>query len=660
MDAKTVHAKAIELCKLTLEMTTRAAAGHPSSSLSLAHIVTCLMYGAMRYDPGDPWDPAADRLVLSEGHAVPIVYAAYADLGGMVGDRPANARPLRVQDLEGLRKFDSVLDGHPNPAEGFPFFDAATGSLGMGLSVAAGLALAARLDALERRIYCIIGDGESREGQVAEALDFIADQKLSHVCAIFNCNAQGQAGLVSVQQSPEALAKKLDAYGWTVTTVDGHDPDAIRSELESFEKSPAPFAIIARTVKGWGVEEFQRSNYHGKPLSEDQLPAAFASLDQMRRRFEGQAGHSVERMAQRRGASRPPTSTAEGKIKLPPFGECLKNAGLSAALAKRQLSTRRAYGAALAALGAADPRIVALDGDVGNSTFSEIFARQHPQRFFECKIAEQNMVSAAVGLAAAGKIPFANSFAKFVGRAYDQVELAAISRANIKLVGSHSGLGPASDGPSQMALADVGFFRALAGVDNGRGQPACVLFQPADAVAAHRMTELMANHRGMCYMRTHRPDVPIIYDFEEAFEVGGCKILQSGDAITLVASGFMVHEARRACEELARGGLACTLIDAYSLPLNTAPILDCATRTRGLVLTVEDNYAGGFGAALAEAAAQRGDIRVEQMLVPRIPKSARKPEELLEQYGLSSQAIAERAHAMIRETISSHTARRSI
>jgi len=248
-------------------------------------------------------------------------------------------------------------------------------------------------------------------------------------------------------------------------------------------------------------------------------------------------------------------------------------------------------------------------------------------------------VSAAVGLAAGGKIPFANSFAKFIARAYDQVELAAISRANIKLVGSHAGLGPASDGPSQMALADIAFFHTLATVDDGRGRPSCVVFQPADGIAAYKMTELMVNTPGMCYMRTHRPDSPFLYSLEAEFEVGGCTTLLEGRAITVVASGIMVNEAHKACQTLARDGVECTLIDAYSLPLNTESILESANRTHNMILTVEDNYGGGFGSAVAEAAARAGIVRVEQLCVRRIPKSAYKPEQLMSEHGLSAGAI---------------------
>ena len=290
--AAAIHKKAAELGKLVVRMTAQAGSGHPSSALSLAHIVTYLVYRHMRHDPAYPWHPTADRLVLSEGHAVPIVYAALADLGATVGLTPAASRKLTPADVDALRTSDSVLDGHPNPHAGVRFFDAATGSLGQGLSVAAGLALAARLDQSDRRIYVLIGDGESREGQVWEALDFIADHKLTNVCAIFNANGQGQAGLVSPQQSAEALVAKLAAFGWQTSVIDGHDPDAIAKALEPVGRATKPIAIVARTIKGWGVHELTKCNWHGKPLAAAQLPAAYASLDHAAARHDPKIGRA--------------------------------------------------------------------------------------------------------------------------------------------------------------------------------------------------------------------------------------------------------------------------------------------------------------------------------------------------------------------------------
>ena len=650
MDFNTfIHHKCIELDKEVLRMTTTAGSGHPSSALSIMHIVLTLMHEVMHFDPADPWHLGNDRLVLSEGHAVPAIYAAYADLGGVVGKDRSSARALRLADLSTLREVDSPLDGHPNPAEGFPFFDAATGSLGQGLSVGAGLAVAARMAGIDKQIYVIIGDGESREGQIWEAMDFITDNRLTNVVPIFNCNGQGQADHVSKQQSPETLAAKAQAFGWRVTTIDGHDPQAIHSALKHPEQRERPLALIARTIKGWGCPLLQDQSNHGKPVPADRLEAACGELDAMRQTLGIDGATATEdapclvEIATPPAAQRLPRRT----IEMPDFRDAIQRAGFDGALAKGKLATRRAYGAALFALGEADARIVALDGDVSNSTFSNILGRKHPDRFIECKIAEQNMVSVAVGLSAAGYVPFVSTFAKFLARAYDQIEMAQISRANIKIVGSHAGVSLAADGPSQMSLHDVAYFRSASLADNGFGSPVCISFHPSDAVAAYRCTALMANHDGMCIMRTHRPDVPVLYSPETRFEIGGSHVIVEGDALTVVAAGYMVHVCKEVVEQLAGQGIRCTLIDAYGFPLNAEPILTAAGKSGNRVLCVEDNYIGGVGGAVAEAAAARGDVRVESMSCRRIPKSAKTPADILAYVGLSTADIMAKIRQMI-------------
>ncbi|MBN1345552.1 MAG: transketolase [Phycisphaerae bacterium] len=644
--ASTVNAKAIELGKHVITMTTKAGSGHPSSGLSLAHIVIMLMEKRMRYDPKNPSNPASDRLVLSEGHAVPIVYAVYADVGGVAGKDPSQLKKVTLDDLNDLRELDSVLDGHPNPAEGFPFFDAATGSLGQGLSVAAGLALAARLRGTDRRIFTIIGDGESREGQIWEAADFIVDRKLTNVCAIFNCNGQGQADVVSHQQSAEVLTAKLKAFGWKVRAIDGHDVKAIGSALNLVGKGGQPVAIVAKTVKGWGTASLQGKGNHGKPLKESEVPGALADLDAMYDKLGVPRGSSGGLRIHKPKGEVPPLPS--GEIRLPSFDEAMAEAGLADAVAKNKLATRRAFGAALLALGKADERVVSLDGDVSNSTFAEYFAKKLPDRFFECKIAEQNMISAAAGLAAAGYIPFASSFAKFLSRGYDQIEMANITRANIKIVGSHAGVSLAADGPSQMGLVDVTYFRSFGTADDGRGRPACVSFQPADAVAAYHLTGLMANVTGMCYMRTHRPDVALLYDKNASFEVGGSSVLRQGDALTIVSSGYMISVVLKATEALAGEGIQCTVVDAYSLPMNAQPVLAAGAKTGGKILTVEDNYGGGLGGAVAEAAAITGKCTVQIMTCKRIPKSGNSPEDVLSLVGLTAGDIAARVKDILK------------
>ncbi len=646
-DAKALTAKAAELGKLAVRMTTAAGSGHPSSALSLAHLVTHLMYEKMRYDPADPWSLAADRLVLSEGHAVPMVYAAYADLGGAIGRDPARARPLTPDDVDTLRENASELDGHPNPAEGFPFFDAATGSLGMGLSVAAGLALAARLDNGPRQVYCLIGDGEAREGQIWEAFDFVVDHGLTTVCAILNANGEGQAADVSAQQSAEALAAKARAFGWDVVEIDGHDPAAVKQALEDFPRPDKPLAIVARTIKGWGVDGLQNGNWHGKPLPKSELDTAYASLDRAK------AGVDTETFAAKPTA--PASLTVERRdpreVEWDGLAAAAHEYGLGGAFDKGKLATRRAYGVALAEAGKHVPQLVVLDGDVSNSTFTNIFAKAHSTRFFECKIAEQNMVSTAAGFAAAGFIPFANSFGKFLARAYDQIELAAISRANVKLVGSHSGISLAADGPSQMSVADVAFFRSFATARaDDRESPVCWTFQPADAFAAYACTRQMLALRGMCYMRTHRPDVPMIYDAETTFEPRGLHTHGTGTDLAIITAGFMVHVAREAMALLEKQGIRATLVDLYCLPTDAARLREVMART-GRALVVEDNYGGGLAAEVAGIATMGNPFRVSALHVTRIPKSARSEEAILEQCGVGARQIADHARSLLASTV---------
>jgi len=634
--------KVIKLGKQILRMCTEAGSGHPSSALSLAHITTALMYRVMRYDPKNPWNTSADRLVLSEGHAVPVIYAAYCDLGGVVGtpDRPST---LSFDDALTLRAADSVIDGHPNPAIGFHFFDAATGSLGQGLSVAAGLACAARLDGLDKRIFCLIGDGEAREGQIWEALDFIIDHKLTKVCAIFNCNGEGQSDTVSPQQQADTLVAKLAAFGYDVKTIDGHNWAEV---FEALGATPGekPIAIVAKTVKGWGVSEFVGKNYHGKPLKAEQMDAAIADLDAKAAELGVAQMDDLPAVAlttpQSAGAP------AGGAISAGTFADAMAAQGMGEQLEAKTLATRRAYGVALAMLGA-DARVVALDGDVKNSTFANLFAEQHADRYFEGRIAEQNMISAASGLAAAGKIPFVSSFAKFLVRGYDQLEMAVISNANVKLCGSHAGVSLAADGPSQMGLVDMALMRAFAHSRRVDGAPGIRVFQPSDAVSAFKLTELMANTDGACYMRTHRPDVPFVYDEGEEFTVGGYKHLEDGEDLVIVASGYMVHVARAAMAILEeQGGLSASLVDAYSMPLATDDILQIGDDCRGQILVVEDNYVGGIADELTAAAACSDyGVMVHSMYVRDVPKSAKTPEEVLQLVHLAAEDIANAAQA---------------
>jgi transketolase len=642
-----VNAKAIEIGKLSVEITTSAGSGHPSTALSLAHLITVLMYHQMRYDPKDPWNPAADRLVLSEGHAVPIVYAAYADLGGVIGKTKADARPMTREDANTLRAINSPIDGHPHPQVGFHFADAATGSLGQGLSIAAGLGAAARMDKVDRNIYCIIGDGESREGQIWEALDFIVDHQLTNVIPIFNANELAQSDWVSPQQSHEILARKLQSYGFVVADIDGHNPSAIQrafNELKVVQNGSRPLAIVAQTVKGWGAPDEQGMGKHGTPVKKDKLATVEKELDETGKGL-GVAGYKPvdgELTILPITAKAPPHVSAKEKpIKAAPFAEGLALVGLDKDLtAGKPIAPRKAYGAALVALGTADKRIVGLDADVKNSTHAEWFAKKFPEQFLECRIAEQNMISTAAGAAAGGKIPFCSTFAKFFVRAYDQIEMAIIGGANIKLTGSHAGVTLAADGPSQMSLPDVAFFRSFCHVTNFNGGPAVRYFFPADAVSTYKITELMANVDGCCYLRTLRAETKLLYKADETFEVGGFKVLREGKDACFVTAGYMVHECLKVADELAKSGKKATVIDAYSLPLHTDAVLEIAARSGGTIITVEDNYSGGLDAEIATAIAKRGaGIKLKNLFVAQIPKSGREPQDVLDYLHLGNKAI---------------------
>lgn len=644
-----VHAQAIELDRWSLEMCAAAGSGHPTSAMSLGHIVTVLMFSQMRWSPDYPNYPTSDRLVLSEGHAVPIVYAAGAKLGVQVG-KEDQRKKLAYEDLKTLRAATSVLDGHPNPMEGFPFFDTATGSLGQGLSNAIGLAEAARLDGLDKRIYCIVGDGESREGQVAEALDFIAERKIKNLLTIFNCNEFGQADRVSPQQSPEVLANKLEAFGFEVKTIDGHAPGQIRSAFEVFvegTKSGKPLAIIAKTVKGWGAASLQGNGWHGKPPTGDALKKALTELDQKRLELTSALANTDQFTIE----PPPETPRKEEKTGEPPsLTEFMKKNDMESLLQGGMMATRRAFGIALRALGRVNDKVVVLDADVSNSTFTDMFKKDAAcaSRFFECKIAEQNMISVAAGMAAAGKVPFAASFSKFLTRAYDQIEMAIYSGANLKVIGSHSGITLAADGPSQMSLPDVAWFRSFTTMRDHRGNPGCYVLQPADAFAAYSLTNAMAEYEGVCYMRTMRPDTEFIYNDDTAFNLGGFEVLAEGKDIVLAAAGYMVHEANKTVELLDKAGVSATLVDLYSLPFDTDGFLDIVGQNNGLVMTIEDNFGGGIGSAVADALLESGDgFTLRQMHVKRIPKSSRSVEDVLTMCGLSADQIKKAAMEML-------------
>jgi len=589
----------------SMRATTAAGSGHPTSCLSAADLVAALFFHAMKFEKLNPNSATSDRFVLSKGHAAPLLYAALAE-----------AEVIPVARLLTLREFTSELEGHPTPL--VPGVDAATGSLGQGLSVGAGLAIgAAKIEKNNARVYVLLGDGEMAEGNVWEAAAFAAHYGLDNLTAIVDVNALGQSDRTMYRHDTEVYRRKFEAQGWQAETIDGHSLEAIMAALNrALATKGKPQAIIARTEKGHGVSFLaDKDGWHGKPLSKDDLARAIAELG---------GAEEAQKIERRSSARLLLPQPAEFPASEPP-----------AYKPGQMVATREAYGAALKKLGAANPKVVAVDGDVQNSTFAEVFGKAYPQRYFQGYIAEQNMVSVAVGLSARGYTAFAASFACFLSRAYDQIRMAAVSRSNINLCGSHCGVSIGEDGPSQMGLEDLAMFRAI---------PGATVLYPSDAVAAERLTETAARRAGVCYIRTSRPKTPVIYSNEEAFPVPGFKVVRqsANDRATVIAAGVTLHEALKAYEELKGQGIAARVIDLYCLkPVDGVALGEQVRATGGRLITVEDHYPeGGLGETVLGALADAGVAlsAYKRLAVNGVPHSG-KPEELLDAFGISARHI---------------------
>jgi len=592
----------------SVRATSEAGSGHPTSCASAAEIVATLFFSEMRYDPRNPRNPDNDRFALSKGHAAPVLYAAWAEVGLLTRD-----------DLLTLRRLDSDLEGHPTPR--LSFVDVATGSLGQGVCAAVGSALNARLITSDYRTYVLLGDGESAEGSVWEAAEAAANDRLDSLCGITDVNGLGQSGPSIWNHDMEAYAARWRAFGWHSIIVDGHDVTALLDAYEEARRTKGqPTMILARTIKGKGISLAEgKSGWHGKAFKKGQeLDSVLASLESQILP-EDEPAQPPDGPRTRRDTSRRARQSNKATVGTPAY-----KIGDSVA-------TREAYGTALAKLGDGDDRIVALDGDVKNSTFSEKFQEKHSDRFFQNFIAEQVMVGSAMGLAARGAIPFPSTFAAFLTRAYDFIRMACISNLNIKLAGSHAGVSIGEDGPSQMALEDLAMMRA---------QPNMTVLYPCDAMSTERLLELMAYHPGPAYMRTSRPKTPVIYGPDEAFAIGGLKVLResANDVATVIGGGITVFEALKAYDELQKNGRSIRVIDLYSVqPIDARSLLRCARETRRII-TVEDHYAaGGIGEAVAACVAGSG-VAVERLCVKEIPRSG-TPEQLIDHYGISSRHI---------------------
>ncbi len=593
----------------SIAATTAAGSGHPTSCCSAADIVAALFFGHMRYDPKNPRFANNDRFILSKGHAAPLLYAAWAEAG-----------LFPVEDLLKLRTFGHDLEGHPTPR--LSFADVATGSLGQGLSVGVGMALCARLDNLDYRTYVLLGDGECAEGSVWEAASLAGVYKLNNLVAIVDANRLGQSQATAFGHDLKVYKDRFAAFGWQVKVIDGQDVAQILKALNAVKKTDKPLAIIAKTLKGAGISFIaDKDAWHGKALSKDEAAKAIAELQP-----KAKSGLGVPI----RKPSQLELPKNEVPASFPPIAYKLGD----------KVATREAYGMALARIGDVDARIVAMDGDTKNSTYSDKFMKKFPNRFTECFIAEQNMVGVATGFATRGKVPFASTFAAFFSRAFDQIRMAGVSMANIKLTGSHVGVSIGEDGGSQMGLEDIAMMRTVAG---------SVVLYPSDAVSTEKLVEQMALHKGFVFLRTSRPKTPVIYKNEETFPIGGAKVLKQkdGDKVTVVAAGVTLFEALKAADALAAEGIGITVIDAYSVkPLGADIIRAAAAKTNNRVLTVEDHYPeGGLGEAVASALSTDG-VKVSRLAVFELPRSG-KPEELIAHYGIDSTAIIKKVKAMI-------------
>tara|TARA_B100001123_G_scaffold449662_1_gene615964 strand:+ start:5901 stop:7754 length:1854 start_codon:yes stop_codon:yes gene_type:complete len=588
----------------SIRATSTAGSGHPSTCCSAAEIVSALFFSEMRYDANDPQHPYSDRFVLSKGHAAPLLYAVWAEAGLIPRD-----------ELLKLRTIESNLEGHPTPR--LSFVDVATGSLGQGLCAGVGIALNARHINSDYRTYVLLGDGETAEGSVWEAAQVASKEKLSSLCGIIDVNRFGQSGPTLWQHDMDALAVRWESFGWHTTIVDGHDVLAILEALDSARHiKDQPSMILAKTLKGKGVAVMEgKPGWHGKPLKLGE------ETDRAIEELKGQLVSEDEAASvSALSVKRPATLGSVPTISLPEY------------TIGQSVATRQAYGEAIAKLGMEDSRIVALDADVKNSTFSEKFEQRVGDRFHQNYIAEQVMIGAAMGLASRGAIPFPSTFAAFLTRAHDFIRMAAISNLNIKMAGSHAGVSIGEDGPSQMALEDLAMMRA---------QPNILVFYPCDATSTEKLVSLMAGHEGPVYMRTSRPKTSVIYSPDETFHIGGLKILRESDrdVATVIGAGVTVFEALTAYEQLQAEGISIRVVDLYSVqPVDQETLIRCGQSTKGSLITVEDHYInGGIGDAVASAVASAG-LTVRRLAICEIPRSG-KPAELLDRYGISAKHI---------------------
>jgi transketolase len=584
-----------------------AKSGHPTSGMSAADLMAVLVANHYRSDFDNPKQAANDRLVFSKGHASTLYYAILRAVGAITDD-----------ELLTYRKFGSMLEGHPTPL--IPWVDVATGSLGQGLPIGVGMGLAAKyLDRLPSRVWVLCGDSEMAEGSMWEAFEHASHYELDHLTAIIDVNRLGQRGETMIGWNTGVYVERARAFGWNAIEIDGHNVEEIdRAYRQAAETKGCPTVIVARTIKGKGVKAVEdKEGWHGKPL--DDPDAAIEELGGIRNiRVDVAKPDPAE-----------PHSFPDGPLELPRYE------------LGREVATRKAYGEALAALGSARGDVVALDGEVSNSTFAEIFKQAHPDRFFEMYIAEQQLIAAAVGLHARGWNAFGSTFAAFFSRAYDFIRMAAISRVDLRLAGSHAGVSIGEDGPSQMALEDIASLRAI---------HSSVVLHPCDANQTAKLVVAMADTKGIVFLRTLRPNTPVIYGPDEEFEVGGSRVIRSSDEddVTIVGTGITVHEALKAADALEEDGITARVIDAYSIKPIDAETLQAAAEATGKIVTVEDHFPeGGLGDAVLAALAENDEHpQVLKLAVREMPRSG-KPDELMNAYGIDAEHIATAARQLV-------------
>jgi len=603
---------AAQLAVDSIRCSTAAGSGHPTSSLSAAHLAAVLFSDHLRFDVDDPSNLGNDRFVLSKGHASPLFFSVLKAIGA-----------IDDAQLMSFRKFGSPIQGHPAPAPGMPWVDVATGSLGQGMPIGLGMALAMRLDGLPGRVWVTMGDSEVAEGSVWEAMENASFHGLRNLIGILDMNRLGQRGPTMLQWEGDVYAARAEAFGWRALCIDGHDVEAIDHAYREAEDASAPTLIVAKTEKGHGVSFLaDKEGWHGKALSPEEATRAIEELG-----------------GERHIAVTPPKPDV--RVEREPFGAWAETP-LELPRYEAPEATRKAFGDTLVAM-AARPDVVVLDGEVGNSTHTEEFMKAAPDRFVQMYIAEQAMVGAAVGLQALGKNAFAATFGAFLTRAYDFIRMAAISRANLRLCGSHAGVSIGEDGPSQMALEDIAMMRAVHG--------STVLY-PADANATAQLVPQMADIPGIVYMRTTREKTPALYAPEDDFHIGGSKTVRDdvGARVTIVGAGVSLFQGLEAADQLATDGIPSRVIDAYSIKPIDRDTLQAALRETGLIVTVEDHWIeGGLGDAVLAALAEDGaDLsgRALKIGVTRMAGSG-SPEELRDWAGISATTIAGRVRSLL-------------